>query len=107
MKRSKWEDERKERKKKALLEHERLYRLFTEDRLSFERERKKMIDDVINSAEFEEQRNRLRAIQESWDKKMRGAGSRHNRFVLAQAIFWKHFYEVWLPTIKKFDSFLR
>ncbi len=102
MKKSKWEEKRGERENKALKEHARLYKLFTEDRLSFEREKKKMIEEVINSAESEDEKYRLRALQESWDKKMRGAGSRHNRFVLAQAIFWKHIHEVWLPAIKNF-----
>jgi len=46
-----------------------------------------MIDEIIISVEDEEQRNRLRVFQKSWDKKMRGAGSRHKRFIQAQTFF--------------------
>jgi len=66
-----WEKGRQERQRKALENHARLSRLFKEDRLAFQREQKRMIDEVINSIEDEGQRNRLRAFQESWEKKMR------------------------------------
>ena len=99
-----WEKGRQERQRKALENHARLSRLFKEDRLAFQREQKRMIDEVINSIEDEEQRNRLRAFQESWDKKMREAGSKHNRFVLAQTLFWEHFHKIWHPTIKMLIS---
>ncbi|MCD6265581.1 MAG: DUF3135 domain-containing protein [Deltaproteobacteria bacterium] len=104
--RLKWEEEKEKREKKALENHARLSKLFKEDRFAFERERKRMIDEIINSVEDEEQKNRLRAFQESWDKKMRGAGSRHNRFVLAQTLFWEHFHETWQPAIQKFNYLL-
>ena len=103
MERFKWEEEKEKRVKESLERHVRLSKLFNEDRLSFERERKRMIDGVIESVEDEGQRQRLRSLQESWDKKMRGAGSKHNRFVLAQTFFWEHFYEVWQPAIQQFN----
>ena len=106
MKSLKWEEEKEKREKGSLEKHTGLSKLFKEDRFAFERERKRMIDEIINSVEDEEQRNRLRAFQESWDKKMRGAGSRHNRFVQAQTLFWEHFHETWQPTIQKFNSLL-
>jgi len=106
MERPFWEEARQKIRKEALEEHDRLSRLFREDRLAFERERKRMIDDLINNVEDQEQRNRLRSFQEAWDKKMRGAGSEHNRFVLAQAFFWEHFHEVWHPTIQKLNAIL-
>ncbi|MBW1715969.1 MAG: DUF3135 domain-containing protein [Deltaproteobacteria bacterium] len=101
-----WKEQKVEREKRSLERHAKLSRLFREDRLVFERERKRMIDEAINSAEDEEQKNRLRTLQEGWDKKMRGAVSGHNRFVLAQTIFWEHFNEVWHPAIRKFDLLL-
>ena len=107
MKSEQWEDKKEERKKKALKEHERLSKLFRENRFAFERERKRMIDEIINSAKDEELRDRLRDMQRSWDKKMKGAGSEHNRFVLAHALFWKHLHEVWQPAIQKFSQFSR
>ena len=106
MDRLKWRQERAEREKEALERHARLSRLFRKDRLAFERERKRMIEEVIGSVEDEEQADRLRAFQESWDKRMKGAGSNHNRFVLAQSFFWEHFHEVWHPTIIKYNSIL-
>ena len=106
MERLKWEEDREKREKESLKEHARLHKLFVEDRLSFEREKKRMIDEIINNAEDEEHRNGLRALQESWDKRMRGAGSKHNRLVLAQTIFWDHFYEKWYPSIQEFNFIL-
>lgn len=102
-----WEKEKDQVKKRAMEEHSRLSKLFKEDRLSFERERKKMIDEVIHSAKDEEQRERLRCLQKSWDNKMRKAGSRHNRFVIAQHLFWKHFDEIWNPSIQEYSRFLK
>ena len=43
MKKSDWENERELIQEEALREHSRLHKLFKEDRLSFERERKRMI----------------------------------------------------------------
>ncbi len=102
----KWQEEKEEREKVALEEHTRLHRLFVEDRLSFERERKKLIDEVINRADTEEEKQRLWDLQKKWDKRMRGAGSKYNRFVLAQHFFWEHFHGTWHPTIKKFNALL-
>lgn len=104
MDKSNWTAEKEKRKEKALEDHARLHKLFVEDRLSFERERKRSIDELINSVEDEKQRENLRALQESWDNKMRTAGSKYNRFVLAQFLFWKHVNESYLPMMKKFDS---
>ena len=97
---------RKKREKEALERHARLSKLFKENRFAFELERKRMIDEVINSTDNEEQKKNLRTLQKKWDKRMKGAGSRHNRFVLAQTFFWEHFHEVWHPAIKKCHFFL-
>jgi len=101
-----WEIEKEKIKKEALEKHARLSKLFKEDRFAFERERKRMIDNVINSAEDEDLRQALKALQADWDRKMRGAGSRHNRFVLAQTFFWDHFHEKWYPAVQKFNALL-
>ncbi|MFC1531843.1 DUF3135 domain-containing protein [Thermodesulfobacteriota bacterium] len=98
MKKSIWEEEKEETKKRALEEHARLHRLFKDDRLSFERERKRMIDEVINGTRDEEQRNRLRALQDSWDGKMKNAESKHDRLVIAQHLFWSYINEIWDPS---------
>jgi hypothetical protein len=88
----------------SLENHARLSRLFREDRLAFEREKKEMIDDFFSRIEDEQERERLKALQDHWDRVMRRAGSKHNRFVLAQTLFWKNFYENWLPMVDRFKS---
>jgi len=106
MERLKWQGEKEKRERASLERHARLSKLFKKDRLAFEREKKGMIDELINSVKDGEQRSRLQAFQNSWDKKMRGAGSSHNRFVLAQTFFWEHFHEVWNPAIQKYNVML-
>jgi len=101
-----WADQKEERDKAALKEHKRLSRLFKKDRFRFELERKEMIADIINSAPDEEQRKNLRSLQATWDRRMKSAGSAHNRYVLAQSFFWEHFHEKWHPAISKANQML-
>lgn len=101
------EESREELKIKSLNWHNRMARLFVEDRLAFERERKMLLDDFFNSIKDEAKRRRLRAMQASFDQKMNHAGSDHNRFILAQTIFWDHFYDVWQPGIQKMSALLK
>jgi len=98
------EIEKEKREKEALERHARLHKLFIEDRLSFERERKRAINELLNSIKDDETRNKMRAIQESWDEKMKNAGSGENRLILAQKLFLEHFYGTWVPFIQKFSS---
>ena len=83
-----WEEGKEEREKQALDFHERLSRLFKDDRLAFERERRRLIKEAINQGRSAEEKQKLQALQDSIDKKMRSAGSEHNRFVLMQKLFW-------------------
>jgi hypothetical protein len=99
-------EEKEKRKEKALENHARLHKLFVEDRFSFERERKRTIDDFIDSVEDKDQRENLRLLQGKWDRIMRNAGSRHNRLILAQTLFWEHFNEVFLPNIQNLSNVL-
>lgn len=101
-----WEEKQEKVRKEALEEHARLHKLFKEDRFAFELERKRMINEVINGAKDEKQREKLRAMQESWDRKMKKAGSAHNRFVLAQHLFWEHVNKVWNPAMLECRRFL-
>ena len=59
MERPKREKGKDKREQKALERHARLSRLFKDDRFAFERERKRMIDEVICRAGDEKQRDRL------------------------------------------------
>ena len=86
-------------------EHERLSKLFRENRFMFELERKKAIKGVIDSAP-EEQREALLALQAKIDKRMKGAGSKENRLVLMQDMFWDHFMNVWKPAIDEANILL-
>jgi len=43
-----WEEKREKREKDALDRHAQLLKLFVEDRLGFERERKRIIDEFLN-----------------------------------------------------------
>ncbi len=95
--------EREDRKRKALQEHARLARLFREDRLAFEREKRRMVREVIDSASSEEQRLKLQAIQESWDRRMRGAKLPENRLVLAKHFFFEHIRTMWRPLLEQQD----
>jgi hypothetical protein len=102
-----WEEERKRSNKKAIEQHERLHRLFNENRFAFEMERKKMLNEIIESAPTEAQKEKLRTIQESWDNKMKKAGSKYNRLALAQLLFWDHVENIWEPFIQKCGKELR
>lgn len=99
-----WAEEKEKWRRGSLEEHARLSKLFRDNRFAFENERKRRIDELINSAGEGEVRDRLRALQNSWDMKMRNAGSRHNRFVLAQSLFWDHVYEVWQRALRQLTS---
>lgn len=102
-----WEVEKKKIKKNAIAEHERLHKLFKENRFAFELERKRMINEIIDGAGTEAQKERLRAVQDSWDKTMKNAGSKHNRLVLAQHMFWEHVDNIWNPSIQECSRELR
>jgi len=104
MDRQKWSQEKEQREKVSLERHARLSKLFKENRFAFELERKKRITDLINRVEDPEQRQRLWSIQTDWDKKMKNAGSEHNRYVLARTFFWEHFHDKWQPTLQQFSS---
>lgn len=98
-----WELHREEREQKALKRHAMLSRLFREDRFTFEKERRRMIREIIESAEDEEQKAALLDLQADWDRKMKGAGTLQNRFVLAKTFFWEHFHKVWQPAIEEMN----
>lgn len=103
---SSWAEEKEKRRTQSLEKHARLSALFREDRFAFERERKKMIEEAIQLAEDKEIQKSLRSIQASWERRMKGAGSDHNRLVLSKCFFWEHFHEVWQPNIQQLNRLL-
>ena len=100
MDRLRWQEEKETRQEESLKWHARMAALFVDDRLAFERERKRLLDEFFNGIEDGDECRRLRALQASFDHKMRHAVSAHNRFVLAQTVFWDHFHKVWQPGIQ-------
>jgi hypothetical protein len=105
--RSRWEEEKEQRKAESMKRHAQMAGLFLEDRLAFERERKRLLDEFFAGIENEDIRKQLHAFQASFEEKMKHAGSAHNRFVVAQTIFWNHFHETWQPGIDKMITSLK
>jgi uncharacterized protein DUF3135 len=93
--------EQEERERICLKEHDRLAELFQKDRLSFERERKRLIEDIIAAAPGEKYRANLTLMQLRVDKILGAAGSQHNRFVMMQTLFWDHIVNVWIPALNR------
>lgn len=95
---------RSERERKWLEEHDRLSRLFKENRLTFERERKHLIDKTINRCRSGTRRHHLGDLQRGWDRLLMHAGSEHNRFVLIQMLFWNQVRDVWAPSLDSYEK---
>ena len=101
-----WAESREQREKEAMEEHERLHKLFKENRFAFELERKRAIEKIINSARTGQEKEKLRALQASWDNRLKNAGTKDNRFIMAQTMFWDHFNNVWTPAIQELNVVL-
>lgn len=99
--------DKSDRKKRWIEEHERLSRLFSEDRLTFERERKRRIEKTINRSHSTKAKTRLRELQNNWDNILKHAGSDHNRFVLIQMLFWNQVRDVWTPAVNSYEKRLK
>ncbi len=99
--------DKSELRKKWLKEHDRLARLFVEDRLSFERERKRRIERAINRSQTPGGKTSLRELQQNWDHILKHAGSPHNRFLLIQMLFWNQVRGVWGPALNSYEKRLR
>jgi len=102
-----WEEEKEQRREEFEKRHEQMAKLFREDRLAFERERKRLLDEFFSSVEDEDLHRRLRALQATFETKMKHAGSAHNRFVLAQTLFWDNFHKNWRPGIQQINDCLK
>ena len=73
-------------REEALEKHKKMSDLFKKNRFMFELEAKKEVEDFINSAP-KEYRETLWKLHEQWKNTLKGAGSKHNRLVLARHIF--------------------
>jgi len=89
-------------KGKALAEHEKMSKLFKENRFLFELERKNAIEKAINNVENKSHRNDLRLLQIKWDNVLKNSASRHNRFVLIQMLFWDQVNNNYRPALNSF-----
>jgi hypothetical protein len=83
-----------------LKEFDRLVKLFRDDRFGFERERKRLLEEVIAGSPSEKSRDNLRALQENWNRVMRGAGSNQNRLVMSHVLLQDHVANVHIPTLR-------
>ncbi len=97
------ENKRKVWEQQALAEHDRMSRLFIENRFLFEIERKRLIDGVIQTYE-ETSREKLYAYQNKWDNILKHAGSEYNRLVLIQMLFWDVVNERFRPALNGFQK---
>jgi len=86
---------------KALAEHERMSRLFRENRFLFELERQKAIEKIINRVKRKKLKKQLQMRQARWDKLLRNSGTVQNRLVLIQMMLWDAVNTEWLPAIEK------
>ncbi len=80
-------------------EHERLAALFREDRLAFERERRRLIKDTIARYDDKDLRDSLERQQQLLDRALRGSGSPENRLSLISALFWDQVINRFLPAL--------
>ncbi|MEH0020683.1 MAG: DUF3135 domain-containing protein [Desulfobacter sp.] len=85
----------------ALAEHARLSKLFKENRFMFELERKKAIENTINSTGHEALKKELEKLQREWDSILRSSGSPQNRLVMIQMLLWDFVHNRWLPALRK------
>jgi predicted O-linked N-acetylglucosamine transferase (SPINDLY family) len=106
MDKTNWAESKEQREKEAVEEHERLRKLFKENRFAFELERKRAIEKVINGARTEQEKEKLWALQAGWDNRLKNAGTKDNRFIMAQTMFWDHFNNVWTPAIQELNTAL-
>jgi len=93
-------------KREALAEHDRLSRLYVENRFAFELERKQLIADCINNYS-NRQNDSLQDIQHKLDHTLKNSGSIHNRLVLMQMFFWDQVKERFNPALKDFKDKLK
>ena len=85
-------------------EHERLHKLFVENRFLFELERKNEIENCINQSRNKEQREDLEKLQNKVDKILKNSGSIHNRFVLMKMLLWDQFHDQFRPILNQFSK---
>ncbi len=86
---------------KALKEHQRLSRLFRENRFAFELEKRQKLEAAVQSAGNQELRAILTDMQKKWDHVLQHAASAHNRLVLAQMLFWNHVNNDFRPALNR------
>ncbi|WDP91777.1 MAG: hypothetical protein HUN04_19515 [Desulfobacter sp.] len=88
-------------REKAIAEHERLSRLFRENRFLFELERKQAIEKTIGRVKKEALKKELRRRQDKWDRILDHSGNTRNRLALMEMLLWDAVRKEWLPTLNK------
>lgn len=90
----------RERLDRHLAYHEKMSRMFRENRFMFEIEKRKAVEKIINNARTTDSKNRLTRLQEKWDTTIKHSGSNHNRLVLAEMMMWDFVRDIWLPALQ-------
>ncbi len=85
-------------------EIEKLATLFREDRLGFERERRRLIRETIEGYEDRRLREALEKQQRHLDRVLRKSGSSQNRLSLIQALFWDQVVNRFIPALQGTSS---
>lgn len=94
--------DKEEIRKNAEKEHKRLSDLYRENPFCFEKEKRRLIREVIDSAP-EYMQEDLKEFQKKIDEELK-KGGRQNRFAVIQSLFWNHFFDVWKPTFDELKS---
>ena len=90
--------DREQIEKEALEKHAKRSKEYQDNPFMFEINRRKEIEAFIQSVPPERQEG-LRKLQATWDNAMKGAGSQHNRLVIAEGMLMHHFINKFKPTI--------
>ncbi|HFC76991.1 MAG TPA: DUF3135 domain-containing protein [Candidatus Moranbacteria bacterium] len=98
------EEAQKRRREEALEKHRYMAKLFREDRLAFERERKRLIREVINNAQSQELKEELTELQAVIDKRMKGAKNKYNRLIIIRMMLMDQVNQKFLPLLRGFQS---
>ncbi len=103
-KNAKEEESRQKREQEALVEHERMSKLFQESPAAFEMERRRQIVETIAKCNNLSIKNRLKESQKEFDRIMNGAGSDVNRFNMAEALLWHAVTNKFKPALQMFTQ---
>ena len=90
----------KEEEREAINQHNEWSELYRRDPEAFEKKRQEMVEETIRSAPPYMQL-KLRALQARFEKRMRTAGCKENRLVIAHSMLMEMFLEQFNPALQQ------